>query len=267
VLLAVFIVRTLLAQTIGAPRLADIFQTLIVAASVLVLLRDFRSLSRKDLLVAAGLGLFLAVQLPFATLFSPFPFYDLRIDMWSQGLIRGGSATVAALGGLIIARRGGPVQVRLAHGAWRKAGSSLVFGAVIGIPLAALNVFANAWVQDRTIQWQSPLAAAVDALQPALFEEVLYRLALLGLVWLVLQRTWPHNQAAWLAGLISLLVHTYGAHYSDEFIRQPLMTLAMGAVMGLIWGLPLTLLALRRDLDSATGFHWIQYFARFWGGL
>ena len=55
------------------------------------------------------------------------------------------------------------------------------------------------------------LATTGDALQPTLVEETIYRLAFLGLLWLVLRRTWPERPAVWLAGMLSLLVHTYGA--------------------------------------------------------
>lgn len=266
-LLAIFLIRTYLARTGNPPRLPDLFDMLIVAGSALVLFSGYRSLTPTDWLVGAGLGLLLGLQLPFATLFSPFPFLDVIRDEWSQALLRGTFTTVAALGGLVIAHRGGPVGLRLAGGEWRRAITSFAFGAVVGIPLAVVNAFANAWTQGRPLQWQSLSAAAVDALQPAVFEEILFRLAFLGLVWLVLRRAWPGRQAAWLAGLLSLLVHTYGAHFSDEFLTQPLATLAMGAVMAVLWGLPLTFLALRRDLDSSVGFHWMQDFARFWAGF
>jgi hypothetical protein len=266
-LLAVFVLRTSVARVAGAPRLPDLFHLAIVLGSALVLFTSYRSLTRLDWLVGLGLGFLLGLQLPFTTLFSPYPFFDLDLGEWGEAFVRGASTAVAALGGLSIARRGGPVQLRLAAGDWRRSAASFVFGVLVGVPLAVLNMFANAWTQGRAFVWQSPLSAALDALQPAVFEEILYRLALLGLIWFVLQRTWPSRQAAWLAGALSLLVHTYVVHFGDEFITQPLPTLATGAVMGLIWGLPLTVLALRRDLDSATGFHWVQDFARFWAGL
>jgi hypothetical protein len=41
----------------------------------------------------------------------------------------------------------------------------------------------------------------------------------------------------------------------------------MGLVMVLLWGVPPTILALRRDLESAIAFHWIQDAARFLAGF
>jgi hypothetical protein len=147
----------------------------------------------------------------------------------------------------------------------RKAAVSLLFGALVGIPLAIVNMFANSWTQARPFAWQNPAAAALDALQPAVFEETVYRLALLGLFWLALRPSWG-QKATWLAGAGALLVHTY-AHYDDLFITQPVMSIVVGAALALIWGVPMTLLAVRRDLESAIGFHWIQDALRFWAGL
>lgn len=265
-LLAIFLVRTYVARTGDPPHLFDLFDTVTVAGSAVVLAAGYRRLTRTDWLVGLGLGLFIGAQLPFASLFGVYPFFGVVHNGLQQALIRGSYTAAAALGGLVIMRSGGPVQFRLAAGAWRQALISFTFGAGVGIPLAVLNTFANSWTQGRPFQWQSPLAAAVDALQPAIVEDVLYRLTFLGLLWLVLHRSWSRQQAAWLAGLLSLLVHAY-AHFNSEFLTQPLATLVMGGVMGLIWGVPLTVLALRRDLDSSVGFHWMQDFARFWAGF
>ena len=96
-------------------------------------------------------------------------------------------------------------------------------------------------------------------------EEVIYRFALWGLFWLMLRDSLP-NQAIWLAGLISLLIHNY-SHFDDLFLQSPLAALGMGAVLAIFWGLPPLLLARRRGLDSAVAFHWVQDFAHFLAGF
>jgi hypothetical protein len=265
-ILVIFVGRTWLAQTGNPPRLFELFDLLTVIGSAAVLIMGYRILTRVDWIVSLGIGLFIGLQLPFATLFSPYPFFDVVYDIRMEGLIRGAFTTIACLGGIVIMRWGGPVRLRMAQGGWRQALIGFGFGAAVGIPLAILNAFANAWTQGRSFAWQHPLAAAVDALQPGVVEEVLYRFAFLGLLWLALRGTWPQRQAIWLAGLLSLLVHTYG-HFSDEFVHAPTTALVIGTLMALLWGAPLTVLALRRDLESAAGFHWMQDFARFWAGL
>jgi hypothetical protein len=265
IMLAVFILRTWLAKNGNAPRVFEIFETFTLAASAGALTMGFRTLTAGDWLTGAGLGLLVGVTMPFATLFNPYPFWGLDAPA-TQGILRGGITAVALWGGLVIMRHGGPVRVSLTQGHWRKAAASLVVGVVIGLPVAILNGYANTLTQHRPFIWQSPVAAALDALQPAVVEEAVYRFAFLGLIWLVLRRGWSEKQASWLAGLLSLSVHSF-AHVDDQLVTQPLMALGMGSVMALIWGVPPTILALRRDFESAVSFHWIQDFVRFLGGL
>lgn len=266
VIVLVFVTRTLLAQNGSPPRLFDLFDTFIVLASLVVLAIGWRKLSRIDWLVGFGAGLLVGVLLPFSTLYNPYPFFEVITDLRGRAVVNGIMTMVTAMGGLVIMHWGGPVRVTITTMGWRQAGRSLLFGAAVGLPFAVLNGFANAWTQNRPITWQNPLAAVVDAIHPAVIEEVIYRLAFLGLLWLVFRRDWSSRQAIMLAGLLALLTHTY-SHYSDLFLTQPLTALGMGAVMGLIWGVPPTLLALRRDLESAVSFHWIQDAIRFWLGF
>ena len=120
-------------------------------------------------------------------------------------------------------------------------------------------------MQKQPVNFGDPLMAAFRALQPGIVEEVAYRYALLGMIWFVMHKAWP-ERAVLIAGLLSLLVHNY-AHF-DALLRDNLgFALAYGAVVGLVWGLPMTLLAVRRDLESAAAFHWVQDFLRFAGGF
>jgi hypothetical protein len=197
----------------------------------------------------------------FATLFSPYPFLGVVRDSVGQAFIRGGFTMIATLGGLVIRRQGGPVQFHAANGDWQNTVRGLLIGLGVGLPLAVLNVFALQRTQGQPIDWQSPFAALVDALQPAVVEEVIYRFALWGLLWKLLNRSNPRG-AVWLSGILSMLVHNY-SHFDDLFLQSPLTALGMGAVLALIWGVPPLILARRRGLESAIAFHWIQDVARF----
>jgi hypothetical protein len=179
-------------------------------------------------------------------------------------MLRGFFTTTATLGGLAMMRQGGPIQFHVTNGNWRSAGWGVLVGLSIGLPLAVLNIFALQVTQGQPVQWQNPLAAILDALQPGIFEEVIYRFALWGLLWLALRKSLP-KQANWLTGLLSMLVHTY-SHYDELFLQAPSAALGMGVAMALLWGLPLILLARRRGLESAIAFHWLQDVARFLAG-
>ncbi len=264
-IIAVFVIRTLLAADADVPRLNDLFSILTVAGALVVCLRGFRRLRRGDWAAAVLLGAVVGAGMGFATLFTPYPFLGVVRSNQEQALLRGLFTALAALGGLTIMRQGGPVQLHAADANWRKTLRGVLIGLAVGLPLALVNVFALRLTQGHPITWQSPLAAGLDALQPAVVEEVIYRFALWGLLWLALQKSVP-EKAVWLAGLLSMLVHNY-AHFDDLFLQSPLTALGMGAVLALLWGVPELILARRRGLESAVAFHWIQDAARFVTGF
>ncbi|MCE7918047.1 MAG: hypothetical protein DPW21_11835 [Anaerolineae bacterium] len=264
-ILAIFAIRALLAERIAMPRTFEVFDTLTVVGALVVVLKDRRYLRRGDWLVALILGAVIGIGMLFATLFSPYPFLGLVKSAPGQALLRGLFTILATLGGLAIMRQGGPVQFSIANGDWRSAGRGALLGLTVGLPLAILNVFTLWLTQGQSFDWQHPLAALLDALQPAVVEEVIHRFALWGLLWLLLRRSLP-EQAAWLAGLLAMLAHTY-SHFDDLFLQSPLTALGMGAILAIFWGLPPLILARRRGLESAMAFHWLQDALRFLAGF
>ena len=264
-IITIFLTRAWLASSIPAPRTFEVFDTLTVAGAFLVLMKSHRNLRRGDWIIALILGAVIGVEMLFASLFSPYPFFGIVRDKIGQAWIRGSFTFLATLGGLAIMRQGGPVQLHAANGNWRETSRGILLGLAMGLPLALLNVFALQMTQGQSAQWQKPMPALLDALQPGIVEEVIYRFALWGLLWLILQRSLP-QQAIWLAGLLAMLTHTY-SHFDDLFIQSPLTALGMGAALALLWGLPPLILARRRGLESAIAFHWIQDAARFMTGF
>lgn len=264
-ILAVFFIRALLAANFTALHTFHLFDTLAIAGSFFVLLKGYRSLRRGDWVMALILGAMVGVGMGFATLFSPYPFFGIVRGNVGQAWLRGGFTFLATLGGLVIMRWDGPVPFHAADGNWRNSAWGILMGLAIGLPLAVLNVFALQFTQGHPIEWQNHLVALLDALQPGVVEEVIYRFALWGLLWMMLRNSLP-KQAIWLAGLISMLVHNY-SHFDDLFLQSPLVALGMGAVLALFWGLPPLILSRRRGLESAIAFHWLQDVARFLAGF
>jgi hypothetical protein len=260
-ILAVFLGRALLSAHANMPYTFHIFDVLTIAASLFVLSKNHSSLRPGDWYIALCLGVVVGLGMLFATLFTPYPFFGLVGSTLGQALLRGVFTTIAILGGLVIMRKGGPVQFHAAAGDWRNAGQGILLGLIVGLPLAVLNIFALQFTQGQTIQWQNPLAAMLDAFQPGIVEEVIYRFALWGLLWQVLRNSQPVH-AGWLAGPLAMLAHNY-SHFDELFLQSPLFALGMGAILALVWGMPPLLLARRRGLESAVAFHWIQDVARF----
>jgi hypothetical protein len=264
-ILSLFVARTLLAARFPLPRMNDLFMVITLAGSLVILASRYEQLTTLDWLIGLGTGLFVGVTMNYATLFDPYDFWGIVQSNSGQALVRGVSVFVAMLGGLVIMHQSGPVQVRLAQGDLRKTLMSLIIGLAVGAPLAILNILALQLTRGQPVAWQSPFAALSDAFQPAIVEEVVYRFAFLGLMWMLLRRSLP-GSAGWLAGFLALFAHNF-LHFDDLWLQAPLTALGMGLVMALIWGVPPTILALRRDLESAIAFHWIQDAARFLAGF
>ncbi len=263
-ILVVFVSRALLSACVTLHTFY-LFDTLIIIGSLFILFKNHASLRPQDWFAALCLGLVVGVGMLFATLFSPYPFFGVVKNNFGQAILRGTFTAIATLGGLVIMRQGGPVQFHAAAGNWRSATLGKLVGLAVGLPLAILNTFALQMTQGQPIQWQNPLAALVDALQPGVVEEALYRFAFWGLLWLILRNS-LQNRAVWVSGVLAMLVHNY-SHFDDLFLQSPFLALGMGAVMALIWGVPPLILARRRGLESAIAFHWLQDAARFLTGF
>lgn len=257
--------RALLATTFPVPRTFDLLDTVIVTVSLWVIARNIQTLQRRDWALAIGAGLLVGGTMPLTTLFSPYPFFGLIDGPAAQGLLRGLFTAIALLSGLAVMRQGGPAPCQLATGDWRKTSQSIWLGLAIGLPFALVNSIGLQLTQHQPIQWQSPIAAIIDALQPAIVEETLYRFALWGWLWQRL-RAQPSPQAVWLTGLLATLAHAY-AHVDDLWLSAPLIGFVMGGALALGWGIPALLLARRYGLEAAIAFHWMQDAVRFIAGF
>ena len=262
--LAVFLGRAALAGLIWMPRTFEIFDSLTVVGGLILVVYDHTRLRRTDWFTAGVIGVLVGAGMWVASLFTPYPFLGRLNGKAEQALLRGVFTTIALLGGLVVQRRMGPVRLEWADGnvgaAWR--GGAL--GLLVGLPLAAVNVYALGLTQGQPIVWQPPAAALLDALQPAVLEEAVYRFALWGLVWLCLKRSLPTTAVLWAGGLATA-IHAF-AHVDDLMRQAPLIAFGMGTALAVVWGFPPAWLARRRGLESAVAFHWIQDAARFLAG-
>lgn len=264
-IIAIFLIRSVLALRFPVPRLNDIFTILTLSGSLVVVLAGFRQLQRNHWFWAVLIGTVIGTGMCFASLFTPYPFLEIAKNNTEHAVVRGPFTCLSVIGGLVIQQRGGSVHLYAASGSWRKTFRGVLLGLTVGAPLALINVLALKITQGHPIVWQNPFSALLDALQPAIVEEVVYRLAMWGLLWVVLNKSIP-EKSVWLSGLLSMLVHNY-QHFDDLFLQSPIMAIGMGLVMAIFWGIPPMVLARRRGLESAIAFHWLQDAARFVTGF
>jgi hypothetical protein len=243
------------------PTLFEIFNLSILALSVIVLVRYHTDLSKLDVVLVTTIGIIIGVTITFTSFYPLVPL--------SNGILvsigHGTSLAIIFAAGLIIARQGGPIQLSLARDDVKESGSGILIGLLIGVPFAIINALALSLMQGQPFVMQDYFLSGIGALQPGLVEEVVYRLALLNMIW-ALMRVYVPEKAVMLAATLALLIHNY-AHLTDLFVIQPLFAIMYGGIIGLLFGLPMTILAVKRNLESSIAFHWIVDFVRFLGGF
>jgi hypothetical protein len=178
----------------------------------------------------------------------------------SSGLIVPIGAALMFLAGVLLLDRTKLTHVRLLNGNYTKAGKSFLLGCVLAVPPALLNAIAMRLEApsefDRLFdRWWEPLYA----LQPGILEEIWARLLLTTLLYALLRPTSndrPQRALIW-ALMIAAFVHGM-AHYPGS-IRNPLE----GIYITLMYGLPLGLLYVKRDLEQAIAYHFFVDVVRF----
>lgn len=137
-------------------------------------------------------------------------------------------------------------------------------GALIGVPFAVGNVLFFV-ISDGgagiSLQW----GALVEALEPAVCEELLYRMFLFGLC---MQFT-GGKVVSKLQGIcvctVMVLPWAY-LHYVDGIRYDFAYSVIMILVIGIIFGVPYYFMLHKKNIYTCIGFHWVTDFLRFFLG-
>lgn len=160
------------------------------------------------------------------------------------GILRGGDLAHTPAASALFVSEGPSAAARAA-----------LFGGVIAVPWALLNVAAGGAAGDTWVRapWQV-LAAA----QPAIAEEAWARVFLVALLYVTLR--WTASPRVALVGAIAVAGYWFAwLHVHDLTIGAFVNTI----VAGTLFSLPLTFLWLRRGLEAAIGFHFAIDATRF----
>jgi membrane protease YdiL (CAAX protease family) len=112
------------------------------------------------------------------------------------------------------------------------------------------------------IQPQNVFYSAFEALSPAIHEEIVYRFFVLALVLHLLKSSASPRLAMIVAVFLAIVPHSLN-HLPDLFLENPAMGLFMLTATSLLFGLPMAILQIRKNLETAIAFHWFIDFARF----
>jgi len=140
-------------------------------------------------------------------------------------------------------------------------GRSLLLGITFAIPLAIVNNL-YFYMNSGSVQFQNPYYSALEALSPGISEESIFRLFILAFC-LSLLRGSAHPRLALTASIaLAVIPHSLN-HLPDLFLDNAPMGLFMLAATSLLFGLPMALLQLKKNFETAVAFHWFIDFARF----
>ncbi|MBI5034295.1 MAG: CPBP family intramembrane metalloprotease [Chloroflexi bacterium] len=138
---------------------------------------------------------------------------------------------------------------------------SLMFGIVVAIPFAAINNLFF-YMNSGTVIFKDGWRAALLALSPGISEEIIFRYFVIALCAWFLQSDSKQRLGLWTAIFLSVVPHSLN-HLPDLFLTNPAMAVFMLAATCLLFGLPMAILQVKRNLETAIAFHWFIDFARF----
>ena len=139
--------------------------------------------------------------------------------------------------------------------------NSLLIGFAVGLPLAGINVFMAIASNTMEIDLANPFWAAFAALRPGISEEIIFRYFIYALLVRGFNDCFTKRQAR--LSLALLIVPHVLLHLPDVFMTNPGNAIVSTVFLSLLFGLPMALLQLRRDLLSAIALHYLIDFVRF----
>ena len=185
-------------------------------------------------------------------------------DIWGS-LKEGLGVLFCFSGGAAIFRNLRQHIVLTFQGSWVQIGYSLLSGIALAIPLAAFNNF-YFYMNSGSIQFTNWFYSAIEALSPGIHEEIIFRFFVLALVYDLLKEMPPSRWITVAAFLLAVVPHSLN-HLPDLFLQNPVMALVLLMATSLLFGLPMAMLQIRRNLESAIAFHWFIDFTRFLFGF
>ncbi|MCD1295090.1 hypothetical protein CUJ83_08775 [Methanocella sp. CWC-04] len=175
-------------------------------------------------------------------------------------------AFVMVTGAIGLLRSHKVLNFNMSEGNAAGALKGFLFGALIGIPIAIMNVLMIICVNGDTAAVQNIFYQALQALRPGIMEEVAYRLIFFAISLTVLLKYLPKNVAVLSSIFMAAAFHA-AIHVPELFAQNIVAAMVMTIVMSVLFGLPMAILAYKKDIETAIGFHWVIDALRFSLGI
>lgn len=180
-------------------------------------------------------------------------------------LKEGLGVVICLVAGVVLFKDISQAVVPVFQGSWTQVARSLLVGIALAIPLAAFNNF-YFYMNSGSIEFTNWMYSAFEALSPAIHEEIIFRFFILALTYDLLKDLPPSRWMTVTALFLAVVPHSLN-HLPDLFLQNPGMAVILLVATSLLFGLPMAMLQIRRNLESAIAFHWFIDFARFLFGF
>lgn len=142
---------------------------------------------------------------------------------------------------------------------------TIMLGVVVGVILGFINLFLAG---GQTLEFAPSFYALVVSLNPGISEEIKFRMFIYAFaLYLLGGQIKSRKETIWLYVLMivpHVLMHFPDMFFVDGVITLDLASLVIGPIiLALLFGLPMTLLMVKRDLSSAMITHSLVDFIRF----
>jgi hypothetical protein len=143
----------------------------------------------------------------------------------------------------------------LIEGNYRNIVTSLGVGLILGLLFGLINLGFFVYLYKQPIVAGNLLYGSLKALQPGIVEETAWRLFFLGGALPLLSKHLPKRIAEISSISLTILFHAI-PHVYQTLLVDPISSFITVIILSLLFGLPMTLLAYRRDIETAICFHW-----------
>lgn len=142
---------------------------------------------------------------------------------------------------------------------------SLLWGIIISIPFACINV-AYFRITQGPLKLQNPFTAGFLALQPGIGEEIVFRFFIINAVSAILRNKLSQKPLLFVVIFLGVVPHSI-LHFPDLWLNSLPNAGFMLLSTSLLFGLPMAYIQCRKNLEAAIGFHWFIDFLRFLAGF
>ncbi len=191
-------------------------------------------------------------------------FFLWKKDM-STSVMNGVIAFLAFIAGCMLKSNENGIGSLMNEGNIKKAFKSFLWGSAISIPFATINVVYFV-VAEGPLKLQNPFVAAFFSLEPGISEEIIFRFFIINAASAILRNKLSQKSLIFVVIFLAVVPHSI-IHYPDLWIKSLPSAIFMFFSTSLLFGLPMTYIQYKKNLESAIGFHWFIDFIRFFAGF